>query len=456
MLRMRTGISRIWVFRLAAASLGLAMAATINPPVGAVPSFTDQTGQPCQACHVGGFGPQLTDFGREFKLGGYTMRAKAALPIAAMAVASFTHTARDQNPPAPYFTANDNAALDQVSLFIAGGAGQHVGGFSQITYDGVARQFHWDNLDLRVVNSGQVLGKDATYGLTFNNSPTVQDPWNSTPAWGFPYTASALAPTPGAAPLIDGGLAQTVVGLSAYGWFNHHLYLEAGGYSSPAAGTLSWLGMDPSSPGDLAGIAPYGRIGYQLMLAGGTAHVGAFGLWANINPGRDRSSGQSDHYADIGADASWQRTVGSGDMIAANLRYVHETSQLRASCALGLLGDGSTVDCANTALNEWRSDVTYVWHGKVDVTLGGFVTHGTANANLYAPTNLPNSNGVSAEIDYTPWGMGNSPLGPRANLRLGLQYTAYGRFDGARFNYDGADAHAADNNTLRLFSWLAF
>ena len=46
------------------------------PPAQAVPSYAEQTGQPCQACHVGGFGPQLTPFGREFKLGGYTMRTK--------------------------------------------------------------------------------------------------------------------------------------------------------------------------------------------------------------------------------------------------------------------------------------------------------------------------------------------------------------------------------------------
>ena len=41
----------------------------------AVPSFAIQTDHPCQSCHVGGFGPQLTPYGREFKLHGYTERA---------------------------------------------------------------------------------------------------------------------------------------------------------------------------------------------------------------------------------------------------------------------------------------------------------------------------------------------------------------------------------------------
>ncbi len=39
-------------------------------PAQAVPAFARQTGQNCIACHVGGFGPQLTPFGRAFKLDG--------------------------------------------------------------------------------------------------------------------------------------------------------------------------------------------------------------------------------------------------------------------------------------------------------------------------------------------------------------------------------------------------
>src|SRR5215471_18955947 len=65
-------------------------AALLSPrPAEAVPAFAEQTGQPCKACHVGGFGPELTPFGREFKLGGYTLRAHASIPLSAMAIASF-------------------------------------------------------------------------------------------------------------------------------------------------------------------------------------------------------------------------------------------------------------------------------------------------------------------------------------------------------------------------------
>src|SRR5512146_2853637 len=88
----------------------------------AIPAFAEQTGQQCSACHVGGFGPRLTPFGRAFKLSGYTLRAGSefSTPLSAMVVASFVHTAQDQ-PPAPHYTSNDNFTIDQASIFIAGG-----------------------------------------------------------------------------------------------------------------------------------------------------------------------------------------------------------------------------------------------------------------------------------------------------------------------------------------------
>ena len=66
----------------------------------------------------------------------------------------------------------------------------------QGTYDGVAQQWHWDNLDLRAVTPVKIGKTDMTLGLSLNNAPTVQDAWNTLPAWGFPYTSSTLSPDP--------------------------------------------------------------------------------------------------------------------------------------------------------------------------------------------------------------------------------------------------------------------
>jgi hypothetical protein len=44
----------------------------------------------------------------------------------------------------------------------------------------------------------------------------VQAPWNSTPAWGYPFVTTNLANTPGAKTLIDQGFAAQVLGAGAY------------------------------------------------------------------------------------------------------------------------------------------------------------------------------------------------------------------------------------------------
>lgn len=434
----------------------LIVAAAIARPAEAVPAFAQQTGQPCKTCHVGGFGPELTPFGREFKIGGYTLRSKPSVPVALIAIASFSHTRKAQSPAPEHLNQNDNLVLDQASLFAAGGIGPHIGGFAQVTYDGVARAWSWDNLDLRAVTTGKVLHGDATFGLSLNNNPTVQDPWNSLPAWGFPFTDTAVSPQPAAAPLIDGALARNVLGLSAYAWIAHRAYFEMGGYWSPSSGTLRWLGADPIDPGSIRGIAPYARIAYQTKLAGGTLQVGASVLGASLFPRRDRSSGVADRYSDVGLDTSWQRTLGSRDGLSFNLRYEHEHADLRASCALGLIGDGTDPGCGRYRLNEWRAAIRYTVHDRIGLTLSPFSVTGSHNSNTFQGNGSPNSNGIIGQLDYTFWPAGSSPLGPRVNARVGVQYTLYGKFNGARHNFDGNGGNASDNDVLRAFTWIAF
>ena len=423
----------------------------------AVPSFAVQTDHPCQSCHVGGFGPQLTTYGREFKLHGYTERAnKWNVPISAMAVASYLRTEKDQpSPPVNHYATNDNTTLDQISLFLAGGLGDHLGGFVQTTYDGVGRSWSWDNLDLRATTVTHVKGKEVVLGLSLNNSPATQDAWNTLPAWGFPYTSSKLAPGPSASPLFSGSLAQNTLGLSGYAWIDSAIYIEGGAYGSPGTKALTRLGVDPFSPGDIKGLAPYGRVAYQTKVHDGTLQVGAFGMRTDIHPGRDRMTGVTDRYDDLGLDASYQNALDSGDVITFDARFLHERQTLSATCALmAPVGGG----CADTRLTDLRADASYYWHNKVGATVAVFDTFGPANPDLYAGnrTFRPDSSGVILQLDGTPWGEGKSPLGPRFNMRLGVQYTLYSRFDGAGKNFDGAGANASDNNTLRVFTWFAY
>ena len=53
----------------------------------ALPLFARQTGQNCVACHAGGQFPELTPYGRLFKMTGYTI-GERTVPLSAMAVVS--------------------------------------------------------------------------------------------------------------------------------------------------------------------------------------------------------------------------------------------------------------------------------------------------------------------------------------------------------------------------------
>jgi hypothetical protein len=61
-----------WIGIFVVFAAGLILSALLRP-VQAVPAFAQQTGQPRSTCHIGSFGPQLTPFGRAFKIGGYTL-----------------------------------------------------------------------------------------------------------------------------------------------------------------------------------------------------------------------------------------------------------------------------------------------------------------------------------------------------------------------------------------------
>ena len=45
---------------------------------------------------------------------------------------------------------------------------------------------------------------------------------------------------------------------------------------------------------------------------------------------------------------------------------------------------------------------------------------------------------------------------PIQYMRVGLQYAAYNRYNGASKNYDGFGRSASDNNSLFLYAWMAY
>lgn len=425
-------------------------AMSMNRAAVALPSFAEQTGQPCAACHVGAFGPQLRQFGRDFKLGGYTATdgSQHFPPIAAMVYGSFNHTTAAQpGGAARWFAPNDNFALDQASLYFAGAISKHIGAFIQVTYDGEARQLQIDNADLRYARERHIFGIDTVWGLTLNNAPTMSDVWNSTPVWGFPYNQSGLAPSPQASTLIDGGLSQLVIGLGGYAMWNNWVYTEADLYEGLSRDARNALGTVPvSNSTGVAGAAPYWRLAIQHDYGRSYWQVGTYGLDAHVQPGGVEAAGRTDHITDIAADANWQFTFRprqiASNMLSAHATIIAETDDYQASSILfGTHRHGH--------LTTARADISYGFAATVTPSLQVFITRGNADPAAWSTfTGSPDSSGYVAELAYVPFGKPNSFI-HWGNLRLAVQYIGYTRFDGQTHG-------ASRNNCLYPNLWLAW
>ncbi len=426
-------------------------------PAHAVPSFARQTGKPCAQCHTVAYGPALTAYGRQFKLNGYVWGDAETVipPIALMVQGGFTHTDKAQvEAPAAHFAPNDNLSVDQVSLFYGGRITKSVGAFVQVTYSGEDRVTTWDNLDVRYAHSTTIGNTGIVFGISVNNNPTVQDLWNSTSAWGYPYIASGLAPAPAAAPMIAGGLGQLVLGATAYAMVDDHLYLEAGAYRGLSDRWLRNVGLGPDDNLHLDAMSPYWRAAWQMDFGPQYFSAGVFGLNAKMHP--DPTSPATDRFNDVGFDLTYQYVNDGGHALSADFSVIHEKQSLDASFPAGSSANGTD------ELNTVGFDLTYAYRQTWVASVGVFSTTGTTDMGLYAPdpgdgslSGSPDSRGYIVQLEYVPFGKLDSFARPWLNLRLGLQYTAYQRFNGAGANYDGFGRSASDNNTLFGFFWFA-
>lgn len=438
----------------AAATLGLLAATSAH----AVPSFARQTGQECAACHVGAYGPQLTPYGIKFKIGGYTESdgKDGKIPLSAMLVGSFTRTAKDQpDAPADRTKVNNNRTFDEASLFLAGRLSEKIGAFIQTTYDGIGQRSALDHVDIRAAHATEIAGRETIFGLSLNNNPGVQDPFNTMPVWGFPYTASAVGyGLGGAGSILSNGLLEhRVTGLSAYTFWNNAVYAELGTYRALSPALQSKLGQGRADDmGHLGGGTNYWRVAYFQDLKKQAFSAGLFGFNTTLQPDRDGSA-PSNKYNDLGVDATYQFLGTRKHVGTLHTSYLRERQTLAQSVANG------SADNLNNRLSEFRLNTSYYYDQTWGLTGGRFTTRGTADATLYGDgyaNGSPNTSGYILQADWTPWGKESSWHAPWANLRLGAQYTWYTKFNGASTNYDGNGRDAKDNNTLFLFAWTSF
>ncbi|MGE5201829.1 MAG: cytochrome C [Acidobacteriota bacterium] len=453
---MRGARSKTWIPGILGLVLTALFIASAGGSAWALPSYARQTGFPCAQCHTGL--PELTPFGREFKLNGYVQGggqgpawAPWFPPVSAMVQAGFTHTQASMPGANQWFGPNNNFELDQASLFYGGAiwSQQGIGAFIQGTYDGVAREFTWDNVDIRWAGQGSLFGSDITFGATLNNNPTVQDPWNSTPAWGYPFFSSGIAPSPVAATIVDGTYGQQVLGLGAYAWWNHMVYAEISGYRTLSMSTERTLGVPSAGTSSFSGIAPYWRVAVEPSWGNNSWEIGTFGMYASVNPARITTNG-TDNITDIGFDTQYQYN-GERDAIGVQATYVHENANYNASAALGFTSN------TNDKLDTFKIKASYFYEHTYGINVSWFNISGTSDATLYGTNNgSPNSDGWIFEANYLPFSNGGPEFWPWLNLRFGLQYTLFNHFNGGTVNFDGVGSKASGNNTLYLYMLTVF
>jgi hypothetical protein len=463
---------------LAAIVLLTAGALAIAPRALAVPSFARQTGLACEACHT--VYPELTHFGRVFKANGYILTnvkqvrdvtgkkeellaLAQTVPLSIMAQISYTQMKTGvpdlSSAGAPGVAQNGTAGFpQQLSLFYAGKIAPNFGAFFQLTYANDSGTIGIDNTDLRFADT-TVLGdkRPLTYGLSLNNNPTVQDLWNSTPAWGFPFGATNAAVSPLAGTAIDGAFAQDVAGLTGYLFWNESLYLEAGGYRSAKQGTTNALTggagpLDGTASNVMSGLAPYWRVAYEHGWGRNSLEVGLYGAQFRLYPGAGAPlQGPLNRFNDVAEDFQYQ-FVGDEHLVSVSGTHIHESMSLDASFA-----SGASANPSNT-LSTSRLWATYYYRRHIGGTVGYLSTTGSTDTGLYpasppggpgvvtSANGSPDTRGWIAEVNYLPW----------LNVKVSAQYTWYSKFNGAASNYDGLGRNASDNNTLYLLLWFAY
>ncbi len=435
-------------------------------PAHAVPAFARQTGQDCVACHVGGFGPQLTPFGRAFKLGGYTLKggsAKHDIPLSAMLVASYTHTTGDSSSPPPGFNANDNVtALQQASIFLAGRLSDHVGVLAQATYSNPGSdRVAWDNTDVRYATNYKIGSTSGIFGISLNNNPTVSDVWNTVPAWQFGFMTSPFGAGYGQTPVIE-DLGQLVLGATAYTLVDNHWYGELGlyhqlsnwwGQQLRAGGPVDALndggaganGNLTAGGGVVSGYAPYWRFNYSNSIGANSYEFGVLGMQTKLNPQNPNGSnllagnGPDETYTDMGLDGSYQY-FGESGIWSVNGLYIHERQKFTQSYLTGATSN------AEDTLNAMNLNAAYWYQNTYGATIQFFNTTGSSDPYLYNPSSSAQTSGVTWEFDWNPFG--KSWVDPEKNLRLGVQYTTYNKFA-------GSSQDASSNNSLYVYVWTA-
>ena len=437
----------------------LAVLVAAAPEALGLPSFARQTSQACAACHVGGDWPQLTPWGRFFKLSGYTAGKVFVdregfdhLPVGVFAQAGVTWAAQpDDSQGQPVVTPNGAFRGEQVVGYFAGKVADFAGVFYEYQYgnDYPGWSGATGVVDARAVHIFNAGDGELLVGLGLNNGPTNQDVWNTVPAWAYPFYGSPIAPGPPASTMLATVNGQSG-GVGVYALWNRQWYAEVAAYR---VGTAFWrwatIGTafgDAGGATYLDGYNPYWRLYFTDERGPHNWMLGTFGMASRVFPDNLSPSGPTDRFTDCYVDAQYQYLADDHQLTLRGTWY-WERQRWDASYPLGL----SSIPSGN--LNGITLSGTYGYRNLWTVSAAYFQSDGSGNAALYAVTG-PTGKMLSASPNTTGYTLQANWL-PTQNVKLQVQYSGFVKFNGLRSNVDGLGRSAADNNTLWLNVFLA-
>jgi hypothetical protein len=415
----------------------------------ALPAFANQTGQNCIACHAGGQYPELTPYGRMFKLTGYTI-GERGLRASVMAIGG---ASKMSNPDSVNNSLANNASsglntpykngslrFETASFFLAGKITDNIGAFSQVTYDNhnptdAGGQYVGhsavDGVDVRYADQFVNENSNIIYGVSLNNRPSIADPWNT--AWGWmQYVPSS--PNLGSNQYTDGGSngppypgngtsAAGLAGINGYAFLNKSIYAELGLYRTAQRSFRFLNSGSPQIESTLKGTNPYWRLAYNKDWGAHSWMLGTSGMISRQydfnNPTPCLSDATCYQTAKVrGVDTQYQYLL---DPHTLTLQAVYQRQRFDTGAqASGIAASDQTI---------MRAKASYVYQAKY----GG----------SYSYFNIPGgpelaTRGNTYELFYMPL----------QYVRLGLQYTTYNKL----VNIDTP----SDANTIRFYVWAAY
>jgi len=408
---------------------------------------------------VSGSWPQLTPWGRFFKLSGYTAGKQLVdkeglhyVPAGLFGQMGLTWATQPNNALGqPVIT--QNGSPDAYSF--AGEVATKLTDFAGVFYEyQVSNQFPgWKGsagpADIRAVHFFHPASQELLVGIDSNNNPSVQDVWNSTPAWSYPFYGSPQAPGGGPARPMIASLGEQSGSIGIYALLNREWYAEVSLYR---VGTdfFRWMtagtAFQAGNRNYLDGYNPYWRAYWTKERGPQSVMVGTFGMQSRVYQNSAVASGPDNVFTDYGFDSQYQY-LGETHKVTLRGSYLYENQHWDASFPLGV----SSTPKGN--LKSLNLNGSYGYRDHWVFNAAYFSNNGNHNA-LYAVTDAsgaqltssPNTSGYVLEADRLI----------TQNVQATLQYKGFVKYNGLTNNIDGLGRSASDNNTIWLTVFFAF